>query len=276
MSSYKTIRVKTKRGYILNAFENDSITQEIQKKGEYETNTLDSLADILSIIKPRTSLDIGANIGNHAIIIAGFSLSLVSFEPVTFIYQVLKENFILNNIVNAKAENVGLSFGEAMTDIFVSLEGNLGSSSVEKSGVLSEPVKIKIMRGDDYINNNNIRDVDFIKIDVEGHEASVLLGLENTIKASQPLILLEWNNNNTQNGFEKHDLFNHVFKGYTVYSLSYTYSKKIHKKSLIGFFNRMYFKIFKPKWCLSNFNPNNRYSNVYFVPQRYTDIFRAL
>lgn len=241
--THKTVSVKTKRGFTLKAFEHDAITKEIQQKGEYEANTLNSLSDILSTIQPRTSLDIGANIGNHALIIALHSANLIAFEPIDFIYKTLQENLIINNIQHANAVNAGLSDQEASPNIFVALNGNLGSSSLEASEVASEPTQIKIIRGDDYIQNNHIQDIDFIKMDIEGHEASALLGLENTIEAYQPLILLEWNNKNTKDNFEKLDLFNRIFSGYVVYSLSYTYNKKIHTKSLSGFLKRLYFKI---------------------------------
>ena len=42
--------------------------------------------------------------------------------------------------------------------------------------------KIKIFKLRDYINKNNINKVDFLKIDTEGYEYEVLLGLEDKIK----------------------------------------------------------------------------------------------
>ena len=61
----KEIILNTKRGFCLHAFDGDSITNEVKKYGEYDSNTLNSLEEILEKIKPNISLDIGANIGNH-------------------------------------------------------------------------------------------------------------------------------------------------------------------------------------------------------------------
>lgn len=70
MKKLKVIQLKTLRGFSLKAFEGDAITKEVQKVGEYDTNALNSLVDLLSLIKPNLSLDVGANIGNHALLIA--------------------------------------------------------------------------------------------------------------------------------------------------------------------------------------------------------------
>ena len=44
---------------------------------------------------------------------------------------------------------------------------------------------------DDFIRSNDIKHVDFIKIDVEGHEYSVLMGSLETIKQFKPIIFCE-------------------------------------------------------------------------------------
>ncbi len=43
-------------------------------------------------------------------------------------------------------------------------------------------LKIKIFKLKDYIEKNNIEKIDFMKIDTEGYEFEILLGLENKIK----------------------------------------------------------------------------------------------
>jgi FkbM family methyltransferase len=45
-----------------------------------------------------------------------------------------------------------------------------------------QKLKIKISRLKDYIEKNNIEKIDFMKIDTEGYEFEILLGLENKIK----------------------------------------------------------------------------------------------
>ena len=45
-----------------------------------------------------------------------------------------------------------------------------------------QKIKIKVSKLKDYIEKNNIKKIDFIKIDTEGYEFEILLGLENKIR----------------------------------------------------------------------------------------------
>lgn len=270
MQSMKVVRLTTKRGFVLNAFEADSITKEVERKGEYDANTLNSLSDVLAEIKPQLSLDVGANIGNHTLVISKLSRNVVAFEPVKFIFDVLRANLEQNQISNVNAVNFGLSDRNIETEIFIPSNGNLGSSSLEAkegNGIL---LKVTTTIGDRYLSGHfSNQQVDFIKMDVEGHEAIALLGLQETIANNQPLLLLEWKSQSTLTSFHEHDLFKKLFAGYKQYSLSYTSNKKVHANTIAGNLKRIYHKLIGSKWCLASFDESKRYSNVYFVPPRY-------
>lgn len=275
MQNHRVITVITKRGNFLNAFEGDSITTEIQRKGEYDSNTLDSLRDILGNIQPQTSLDVGANIGNHALVIAQYSKNLLAFEPVEFIYDVLQSNIDQNHLKSVIALNLGLSNEELNRDIFIPQNGNLGCSSLEAVNGEGTLLQIKTIIGDSYLQEHHAnKQIDFIKMDVEGHEAAALMGLESTIQRHQPLLLIEWKSKKTIASFKEGILFNRLFAGYCFYSLSYTDNKKVHANNMVGFCKRILYKLFDKKWCLSSFDSEKNYSNVYLVPKRYQPIFR--
>jgi FkbM family methyltransferase len=276
MQSRRIIQVAVKGGRLLNAFEGDSITVEIQKKGEYDGNTLASLREILARIQPQTSLDIGANIGNHALVIAQYSGTLIAFEPVWFIYDVLQSNVGLNELRNVVALNIGLSNEDSNRDIFIPENGNLGSSSLEATSGIGDFLQIKTVIGDDYLQACYAGSrIDFIKIDVEGHEAPALMGLCRTIARDQPLLLIVWNSPKTISAFKASDLFATLFSGYGFYSLSSTDNKKVHPRRAMGFLRRLAFRILPRKWCLSSFEPEKHYSDVYLVPKRYQSAFSA-
>ena len=81
----------------------------------------------------------------------------------------------------------------------------------DKNNIETFSIKTKTL--DKYSLENKIEQVDFIKIDVEGHEENVLLGSKNIIKLSKQLIvLMEWNigsySNNLINCL---DLFNFIY-----------------------------------------------------------------
>jgi FkbM family methyltransferase len=275
MKKLNIIQLITKRGFTLNAFDGDSITKEVQKKGEYDSNTLDSLSEILTSIQPNISLDVGANIGNHALLIAKHSKKVISFEPVNFVFDVLQSNIEQNDASNITAVNFGLSDRSATLKIYIPNNGNLGSSSIEANAGAGEQLMIHTVTGDDYLKQHfNDQQIDFIKMDVEGHEAMALIGLKQTITQYQPLMLLEWKSANTVTQFQSLNLFEMLFSGYEKYSLSYTANKKVHSQARLGFLKRIFHKLIGSRWCLSQFDTKKSYSNVYFVPPRYQHHFK--
>jgi FkbM family methyltransferase len=276
MNNHQEIEVTTKRGYTLNCIDGDTITKAIQAHGEYDTNTLESLADILGKIRPNISLDIGANIGNHAVLIAAYSKHLIAFEPVKFVFDLLQSNLKKNSPANTLAVNKGLSNECVTREIFIPAF-NLGCSSLEVQVGDGVKTNIDLLAGDDWLNEH-YRDhqIDFIKIDVEGHEAAAMLGLEAHIKRYQPLVLLEWKSQITINTFREKNLLRRLFQNYSFYSLTQTDSKKVYKRSLLGYFGRLHSKLTKSSWCLTNFQEQKAYSNVYFVPNRYNELFKTL
>jgi FkbM family methyltransferase len=264
----------TNKGKTLSVFAEDSITKEIQIKGEYDGNTLDSLREVLAEIQPRVSLDIGANVGNHAVVIADYSKVLLAFEPVPFIYELLAQNLADNAILHARAINAGLSNENTFRDIFIPEFGNLGCSSLEPMSAEGTSVQIETLRGDDYLTQYySDYHFDFIKMDVEGHEPAVLAGLENTLIKNQPLVLMEYRNQSTLTLFQNQSLFERFFPGYRIYSLSNTANKKVYPNGLIGFARRLRAKLKGRRWCLSDFDASRRYSNIYLVPERYQPLF---
>jgi FkbM family methyltransferase len=82
-----------------------------------------------------------------------------------------------------------------------------------------QKIKIKVSKLKDYIEKNNIKKIDFIKIDTEGYEFEILLGLENKIKLVD-IIMFE------------HHYDNMIKKGYTF--------EDIHKLLIKNNFNKIY------------------------------------
>lgn len=129
--------------------------------------------------------DIGANKGDYTqmiidnINVENYTIHL--FEPVPAFFEVLEERFkgntniILNNLALHQSERtLTFNFINAIQD------GVRGCSSFINRPVFKtwpvEKIKVKTKRLTSYTKENNIDNIDFIKIDTEGTELNVLRG----------------------------------------------------------------------------------------------------
>ncbi|PKO34138.1 MAG: hypothetical protein CVU34_08975 [Betaproteobacteria bacterium HGW-Betaproteobacteria-7] len=273
--TFPTQTVTTTSGKQLEAVVGDEITEQIVRHGEYDGLALSSLREVLGRLQPRTSLDVGANIGNHAVVIGEHSATVAAFEPIPAIFDILARNLRNNLGDRGQAFNLALSDCRADLAIAVSRSGNLGSSSLESVSGDQSTQTIHAVVGDDFLAEQGIDNVDFIKIDVEGHEGKALLGLQKTISRCQPLIILEWRHPNTIADFRQENLFNVLLPGYQALALVQLDSKKLYPRTLFGRLQRLNQRLRKPQWCLSDFRPERKFSNVYLVPEKHQALFRS-
>lgn len=170
----------------------DYIGYEINVKGRYELNLLEDIRDFLQASAfpfDGCCLDIGANIGNHSVFFSELFSEVISFEPNPKTYELLKFNAYGRNIIT---HNFGLSDSKSKLP-FHQVGLNIGASCIvdnSSSATADFNVDVKRLDSQDEISCKNIL---LMKIDVEGHEASVLRGAEQTISTHKPLILLEQN-----------------------------------------------------------------------------------
>ena len=141
-------------------------------------------------------IDIGAHHGLYALLSRSVNktATIVAFEAVERVFEVMEENVALNGYVIA-AENMAVSdrSGEAM---FYDLPGDqpvAGSLDAEIAVLIpdSVPISIKTTRLDGYLSSKGIEAPDLIKIDVERHEPSVICGMEDFLYERKPSLIIE-------------------------------------------------------------------------------------
>jgi len=141
--------------------------------------------------KDKTFLDIGAHTGSYALSLAPYCKSVYAFEPQKMTYYALCGGVALSNINNIECLNIGLGSDEqvgSMTLNIVSNDG--GGSSIHNNTDVLAREEIQI----DMLDNWNISNISFIKLDVEDNEQYVLEGAKQTIiKSEYPPILFECN-----------------------------------------------------------------------------------
>ncbi|MFS4438876.1 FkbM family methyltransferase [Paracoccaceae bacterium GXU_MW_L88] len=146
--------------------------------------------------------DIGANVGNHSVYAAKIlgASKVIPFEP----NPIAQEIYINNAILNRMMEIVDFSFltyGLSNTvDEGLAMHwnpNNLGGGRIVRANVGGG--EVSVIRGDDALKDRN---VDFLKIDVEGAEMDVLEGLEATISDRRPNIFIEIGDRSSDAFFE--------------------------------------------------------------------------
>lgn len=156
--------------------------------GSFERDMVD-LIDRLT--KPgMIALDIGANVGLHTLRIAHRVAPnglVYAFEPTEYAFRKLCRNAALNPNLKIEALRLALS-NEGATDV----EIHFRSSWLADGGRAdTETSKVDFVRLDDWINRRGIERVDFIKMDIDGHEGFVLQGAVKTIERDRPDMLVE-------------------------------------------------------------------------------------
>ena len=141
--------------------------------------------------KDKVFVDVGANIGQHSLILSRYCKKVISFEPLPALYNQFKESVELNGFQNIEIHNVGCSDVKEEKEITIDPINAGGSTVLAHNNLLTNNKKetIKLDRLDDLIPNQQ---VDVIKIDVEGYEYFVLLGAEKIINTYKPTIFLEY------------------------------------------------------------------------------------
>lgn len=140
-------------------------------------------------------MDVGANIGTTSIYFRkklAQELSYIAFEPLKENYRVLKANCILNDCEDIVIENVGVSDIEGIKGINA-LEVNYGGSRITDNKDAKEICKT--VRLDEYIKVNGInpKDISYIWMDIEGHEANAIAGARELLSASGASMFMEYN-----------------------------------------------------------------------------------
>lgn len=178
----------------LAAFTFDVIGRSVSVDGLYEREQLEFLRMSLfsRLSKRRVCLDIGANIGNHAVFFSDFFEQVIAFEPNPRTFQLLRLNAELAN--NIKALNIGASDKTQRLQAHIDAT-NAGAARVMLEGgpnnTSSASPVFELVDIDSYLSGIERMTVDFIKIDVEGHESAAFRGMKTLLSQGNAVVCLE-------------------------------------------------------------------------------------
>jgi len=124
--------------------------------------------------------DIGAHVGKWSIYLAKMSEynQVYAFEPNPETFKYLVENIKLNGLNNVFAYNIGTSSQKGIANFTATSMAAMSHIDNKDS------LQINTLDLDSFIQENRIEvnDIKLIKIDVEGHEFEVLIGMQKTLE----------------------------------------------------------------------------------------------
>ena len=172
---------------------NNLIDRKVLFSGCHECDVLAFIRDFLKQIDKPVCIDIGANIGHHALFMAKYAEKVIAFEPYAPVRESLQAKLKMNQITNVDVHAVALGAANETKRFFSPPEGNLGMGSFveEFSDANQKAGMLEVRRMDDLFAELGIEQADFIKLDVEGFEKEALSGAIQTLSQLRPVVIFE-------------------------------------------------------------------------------------
>ena len=133
--------------------------------------------------------DVGANIGLYSLLLARLvdqSGSVLAFEPEPNLFAILRENCLSNHATNVVPFQCALGRVNGVASFHRSAF-NSGNNRLGRASVGHEAVEVKVERFDDLQPDSKL---DFVKMDIQGHELAALSGMERALSANVKMRIL--------------------------------------------------------------------------------------
>jgi FkbM family methyltransferase len=173
---------------------NDHIGRPI-RKGIFETTELDFVERFLQ--PGMTVLDLGAHHGLYTLLASkrvGPTGRVLAFEPSPRERRALRLHVKLNRCTNVIVQELALGDVNTESDLYRVQHWASGCNSLRPPDVPARTslVRVRVARLDDWLAEQKISCVDFVKLDVEGAELGTLKGAARLLeRRPRPIILAE-------------------------------------------------------------------------------------
>lgn len=159
-------------------------------------------------------LDIGANIGQTALNIIrnqkakGIHATVHAFEPYPSTFQKLRRNVTLNETQQVIIHNLGVGAESGTLRMMQHCDTNSGGFRIATADSGEQNIEVPITTVDEFVRSNALTAIDFVKIDVEGYEYHVILGMHEVLNTYQPVLIFEYLRSNiVEQGGNPEELF---------------------------------------------------------------------
>lgn len=198
---FKRDEITTIYGHMMKLDPQDSMN--LSRWGFYEKDESERIRKIIRQIvrngDPCITVDVGANIGYYTLLLASLVAPrgwVYAFEPHPENNVLLMHNVHLNNLEKQTVIR-GVACSSIAGWMYLHLSPiSSGMHTIEESMLERETYQTQsqlivqtVILDQDLAG---LHDIDFIKIDVEGHELEVLKGAEGILQEEQPILMIEY------------------------------------------------------------------------------------
>lgn len=167
-------------------------------------------------------LDVGANIGYYSALLGhkvGQQGKVIAFEPTEHYRKILQRNLAINGL-----EHCVTTMPYGLSDEDAELQIAIGECSAtlhwaeDSSPQATETIILHTL--DEISGALDLPRLDFVKVDIDGHELPFIRGAKKTIARYQPIILLEVNHANyLEAGFTAWEFYDELISaGFVLFS----------------------------------------------------------
>jgi FkbM family methyltransferase len=168
------------------------VDRELFKHGVFEP---DSTRWVRRLIRTGMQvMDVGANFGYYTILLSrlvGVTGRVWAVEPSTRFRSRLLDHVKRNDCRNVSVLDFGLSDRNETLPLLESGDTATLHWCDDRAHPENQET-VRLMPLDQYAKEADLRRLDFIKVDIDGHEPRFLEGADSTIRAFQPIMLLEF------------------------------------------------------------------------------------
>jgi len=193
-------KVILRNGIQINGFEDNVILDqviEIYHKNAYTPH-------FLPIESKDTVVDIGANVGVFSMFAACITHGKVyAYEPFSDNFELLSQNIRVNNLHNIIAYNIAVSDKAGSEKLLISkISSGHHLSDHNITEELEHYVEVPTTTLQSIMDDNNLENIDFLKLDCEGSEGAILSSTPKDYLKRLRKIAIEFHDNVSQ---LKHD-----------------------------------------------------------------------
>jgi len=162
------------------------------RSGHFDTNEPEYELSRELLSKGDWVLDVGANIGQYTLHfshLVGTGGRVIAFEPVAETFELLAANVCCARVANVTLVNAAASDGARLVGMHIpKFETGLENFYEARVSATANDVNVLCVKIDSLALPHAVR---LVKIDAEGHDLQVLLGMRQLLARDRPVLFVE-------------------------------------------------------------------------------------